>query len=75
VSVKQKLFWWIYCVSGLVLLTTIAPALVSASDTGMVSIGIILLVLYGTWSWYLWIKALIELGTPKIEKGEDDEKR
>lgn len=77
----RPLFWWIYAIVGILLLTVIAPALISARDTFLVVFGLVLLVMYGTWSWYLWIKALIELGMPKVEthkhndEGKDDDKK
>lgn len=81
---QRRLLWWAYVVSGIVLLGAVVPALISASDTMLVLIGLALLVAYATWSWYLWIKELIELGMPKVEadklreklneKGNDDDK-
>lgn len=81
---QRRLLWWAYVVSGIVLLGAVVPALISASDTMLVLIGLALLVAYATWSWYLWIKELIELGMPKAEadklreklneKGNDDDK-
>lgn len=53
--------WWVYIVYGIALLFFIAPALISAPDTLLVLGGVLLLVLYGVWSWKLWIKKLVKL--------------
>lgn len=53
--------WWTYIISGIVLLGFLAPAMISAADTIIVVLGLILLVLYGLWSYTFWVKPLFNL--------------
>lgn len=54
-----KTIWWGYVCSGLMLLGFVGPTLLSAADTFAVLSGLVLLVLYGVWSWNLWIVKLV----------------
>lgn len=47
---------WAYVITGIILLLFVAPALISAADTVAVLFGVVLLVLYGTWSWRLIVE-------------------
>lgn len=50
--------WWAYLLAGVLLCFTV-PWLVSAPDTVMVIVGIILMVVYAVVSWKFWIRPLI----------------
>lgn len=52
---SQKFEWWLYCISAVILFFFLAPALISAADTLMVLLGVILIVIFAVWSWHLWI--------------------
>ena len=54
----QKAIWWVYVVSGVILVFFLAPALISAADTFAVLFGVLLLVLFVLWTWHLWAKSL-----------------
>jgi hypothetical protein len=54
-TTKRTVHWWLYIIAGIVLLFILAPALISAADTLAVILGIAFLVIYGVWSWKLWI--------------------
>lgn len=56
---KRQIFTnWVYAISGIVLFSFLAPALISATDTALVMFGVLLIILYGVWSYYFWIKPL-----------------
>lgn len=58
---KHKIEWWIYAIAAFILLLFVAPAMISADDTLLVIMGVLLLVFFGVWSWQLWISRLINL--------------
>lgn len=58
-TMKKKAEWWLYIILGVMLLGFLAPTLVSAADTFAVLMAVLILVLYGVWSWYLWIDKFI----------------
>jgi hypothetical protein len=48
--------WWLYVFCGIMLRWFIGPVLISAPDTVLVVLGVVLWVGFGIWSYYLWIK-------------------
>lgn len=58
---KQTAIWWVYAIVGIGLIYFLAPALISAADTFLVLLGVLLLVLFAVWSWRLWGKSLAKL--------------
>lgn len=55
---KQIVIWWIYVIVGVALIYFLAPALISAPDTFLVLLGLLLLALFAVWSWFQWGKSL-----------------
>lgn len=70
VLTKDEARWWVYIVSGVCLLPFIAPALISAHDTVMVLLGILLLVIYAVWSWKFWIKRSVHWLLNELNKDD-----
>lgn len=57
---RKTIIWWVYAISGVVLIFFLAPAMISAADTFLVIGGIVLVTAYAVWSWRLWIKSAIQ---------------
>jgi len=52
--------WWLYIFVGVVFLFFVLPSMMSAPDTLTNIAAIMLLVLFGVWSWHLWIKKVLK---------------
>lgn len=64
---SKDLQWWAYLV-GLVLLMFVVPTLMSAQDTVLVIIGIILMIAFAVVSWKFWIRPSIQFIWGKINE-------
>lgn len=53
---KSQFIWWSYVIAGIVGILFLCPMLISEPDTLLVLAGVLLLVLYGVWTWHLWFK-------------------
>lgn len=67
---RDRIHWWIYAIATVVLWFFFGPYLVSAADTVMVLAAVVLIVLYGVWSWELWVKRFIQIIQERLN--EDD---
>lgn len=67
-SRKEISVWWAYVVLGFVLFGFVAPAMISAADTMIVIGGVLFCVLFGVWTWHLWVKDLMAKLEKIIEK-------
>lgn len=52
--------WWLYIISGALIFFFLAPMLISAPSTLAVLLGVLILALYGVWSWKLWLRDLFD---------------
>lgn len=69
-SKLRKLMWWLYVITGILLLGFIAPALISAADTLAVVFGVVLLAAYGVWTWEQWVSDLINKAKESIRESK-----
>lgn len=65
---RKQFIWWLYAITTVILLFFVAPILVSAPSTLMVLMAVVLLVLYGVFTWHMWVKQLLDFIETFIEE-------
>lgn len=58
-TTRRLILWWLYVMTGIILVSVLAPTLLSAPDTTLVLLGIWYIVAYGVWTWYFWLRDAI----------------
>lgn len=58
-SFGTEVTWWVYVVTGILLIFIVAPVMISMANSWAVWGAVLLLLAYARWTWSFWVKKLV----------------